>query len=102
MALRQLPYLLVLALTLCALPANAQDWTGKGRAQGVVKDDNGQPLAGVLIRMRQPGVPEDGAGPESTETSRPPGDSTPYSTQAFSLPYEAPHAQLPLSIDRSR
>lgn len=68
MARRQLPYLLALALLLCTVPVNAQDWTGKGRAQGLVKDDNGQPLAGVLIRMRQPGVPEDGAGPENTET----------------------------------
>ena len=64
-----LPGLLVLlALLATASPAAAQEWAGRGRARGEVKDDKGKPLAGASVYMRKgvdkidPASP--GSGPE--------------------------------------
>jgi hypothetical protein len=40
----------VLGAALCA-PASAQDWKGRGRAQGRVVDEAGEPIAGASVRL---------------------------------------------------
>ncbi len=40
----------VLCLAL-SIPAMAQDWKGRGRAQGLVKDEAGEPIEGAMIRL---------------------------------------------------
>lgn len=43
----------VLALVLAlAAPAAAQEWVGRGRVQGVVKNEAGQPIAGAKVTLR--------------------------------------------------
>jgi predicted negative regulator of RcsB-dependent stress response len=36
-----------------ALPLAAQDWKGHGRAQGIIKDEQGQPVAGAKVTLRR-------------------------------------------------
>ena len=43
---------LVLAC-LGVVPAQAQSWAGKGRLQGTVKDEQGQPVQGAVITLRK-------------------------------------------------
>lgn len=49
-----------------SLPVLAQEWAGRGRAQGVVKDENGQPLVGASVTLRMGEATE---GPESVVTN---------------------------------
>ncbi|MEZ5332988.1 MAG: tetratricopeptide repeat protein [Thermoanaerobaculia bacterium] len=60
---RLIPCALVLALV--AQPAAAQQWAGRGRAQGLVKDAEGNPLEGVKVTLTI-GDTEDGPEPVMT------------------------------------
>jgi tetratricopeptide (TPR) repeat protein len=51
--------LIALLLTVVATPVLAQGWAGRGRLQGTVKDENGEPIEGARITLIR-----DGAGPE--------------------------------------
>ncbi|HYU36150.1 MAG TPA: tetratricopeptide repeat protein [Thermoanaerobaculia bacterium] len=42
----------VVALLAAALPLSAQEWTGKGRLQGEVRDEQGKPIEGAKITLR--------------------------------------------------
>lgn len=53
---------------LVAAPLAAQDWAGRGRAQGVVKDEEGNPVEGAKITLHQPERPD--AGPEPVMTRK--------------------------------
>ena len=55
-----LPALLVLAVS---SPADAQEWAGRGRARGQVKDDQGKPVAGASIFLRMGVEKIDAANP---------------------------------------
>ncbi|HEX7200251.1 MAG TPA: tetratricopeptide repeat protein, partial [Dongiaceae bacterium] len=62
---------LVLACT-CAGSAAAQDWKGRGRAQGIVKDEQGKPVAGAKVTLR-PGkgrVEASSSGPPPLTTDK--------------------------------
>lgn len=50
------------AVLLAAAPLAAQEWSGRGRLQGSVKDEKGEPIAGAKIVLRKAGV--EGMGPE--------------------------------------
>lgn len=54
------PLLGALALALLALPALAQDWSGKGRLNGTVTDEAGKPLEGATIHLRHADIPDQG------------------------------------------
>ncbi|HKI84442.1 MAG TPA: tetratricopeptide repeat protein, partial [Candidatus Krumholzibacteria bacterium] len=56
------------ALVLIALPLTAQDWTGNGRMQGRVLDQEGNPIAGAEIVLHPPGSKE--AGPAALHTGK--------------------------------
>ncbi len=56
---------LALAAALC-LPVLAQEWAGRGRAQGVVKDEEGNPIEGVSVTLRMGDLPD---GPEAVATN---------------------------------
>jgi len=60
---------LLLILTLAVSPLSAQDWAGKGRAQGLVKDEAGNPVEGATITLK---FPADGpiGGPEPFLTKK--------------------------------
>jgi TolA-binding protein len=49
-AMKKLAWLCVIAL-ICVGAASAQDWKGKGRLQGIVTDEQGQPLEGVTVKL---------------------------------------------------
>lgn len=55
---------LVAAGTLAA-PLLAQDWAGRGRAQGSVNDPNGNPIVGAKVTLSLEGTPE---GPDPIAT----------------------------------
>ena len=59
--------LLLLLVLLPATPADAQDWAGRGRLQGSVKDEQGQPVMGAKVTLFQG---EPGRGPASFETNK--------------------------------
>ena len=59
---------LLLILAIAVSPLSAQDWAGKGRAQGLVKDDAGNPLAGATITLQFPADSPIG-GPEPLTTN---------------------------------
>ena len=42
---------LICALTLSVTPVSAQDWSGKGRLQGKVVDENGDPVEGTTVTL---------------------------------------------------
>lgn len=63
--LKIVPSILVLA-ALAAAPLGAQDWAGRGRAQGQVKDEEGNPVEGAKISLHRPESPD--AGPEPVLT----------------------------------
>ncbi|MEI6669623.1 MAG: tetratricopeptide repeat protein [Acidobacteriota bacterium] len=48
--------LLVVLLCITASAASAQSWRGMGRVAGKVTDEQGKPLAGVTIKLNQPGA----------------------------------------------
>jgi tetratricopeptide (TPR) repeat protein len=55
----------VLAFVALALvsPLLAQDWVGRGRLQGIVKDEQGKPLAGAKVTLRPGSTGVDAANP---------------------------------------
>lgn len=55
----------LLSVVALVVPAGAQDWTGRGRLEGTVKDPAGKPLAGATVSLNNP---ERGGGP-TTETN---------------------------------
>ena len=60
------PLLLVaLLLSVVATPVLAQGWAGRGRLQGTVKDENGEPIEGAKVTLTR-----DGAGPEPFFTNK--------------------------------
>jgi len=61
--------LLLALLVLAAAVASAQDWSGRGRAQGRVTDEEtGKPLEGVKITLQKDGV--EGQGPPTLTTDK--------------------------------
>lgn len=57
---------LLIAGTMTA-PLLAQDWAGRGRAQGSVKDPDGNPIAGAVVTLRPQGSD---IGPDPIETNK--------------------------------
>jgi len=57
--------LVALLLAVVASPALSQDWAGRGRLQGVVKDPDGQPIEGATITLTR-----GGEGPEPFLTNK--------------------------------
>jgi tetratricopeptide (TPR) repeat protein len=51
-----------------ALSASAQDWKGRGRVNGDVSDESGQPLAGASVTLRLEKAPEQ--GPPAIQTDK--------------------------------
>jgi tetratricopeptide (TPR) repeat protein len=47
------PVLLLILFVVAGVPAWGQSWAGKGRLQGVIKDEQGKPIEGALITLRQ-------------------------------------------------
>ncbi len=47
--MKRLAVFLMIGLLICGL-MNAQDWKGKGRVKGTVKDDSGNPVEGVRVK----------------------------------------------------
>ncbi len=43
--------LAVCLLLTVAIPSSAQDWAGRGRAHGTVKNEDGEPIAGATVKM---------------------------------------------------
>jgi tetratricopeptide (TPR) repeat protein len=62
-----LPVLFAL-LVLPALPATAQDWSGRGRVQGRVTTEDGKPIEGATVRLYFGGDTEE--GPEPVTSNR--------------------------------
>jgi len=61
--------LLAAAIVLATVaPASAQDWKGRGRVNGIVTDQEGNPVKGALVRMRMENNPD--SGPEDLTTDR--------------------------------
>lgn len=57
-----------LILAIAVAPLAAQDWAGKGRAQGLVKDEDGLPLEGATITLQFPAdLPIGGPEPLTTD-----------------------------------
>ncbi len=59
-------FLAALVIVAIAAPAAAQVWSGRGRATGTVKDENGKPVEGAKVQVYK-GVPESGPEPEFTD-----------------------------------
>src|SRR5688500_4345156 len=63
----------LLLLSVLAAPAAAQEWAGRGRVRGEVKDDKGKPIAGASIYDRRgvekidPANPGDGPEVRTTD-----------------------------------
>lgn len=64
---RKLSFVLVLAL-ITALPLAAQDWSGRGRVQGKVTNQDGNPLVGATVILHQAGSPD--RGPDALTTNK--------------------------------
>jgi hypothetical protein len=62
------PVLAALAVAALALPAAAQEWAGRGRLNGVITDEAGEPLAGATIRLRMDKIPD--SGPDDLTTDK--------------------------------
>jgi len=54
------------AVILVPAAGNAQDWAGKGRAQGVIKDEKGDPIEGARVTLRPLNAPDEGPEPVYT------------------------------------
>ena len=65
MRARSLPLLLAVVALLSAAALSGQDWRGKGRAEGHVKDADGQPIADAKVELAREG----GGGP-TTKTDK--------------------------------
>lgn len=57
-----------LLATLFALPVTAQDWSGKGRVNGVISDEAGKPIEGATVRLRHANIPD--SGPADLKTDK--------------------------------
>lgn len=57
----------VALLLTTALSASAQDWKGRGRVNGEIDDEAGQPIAGAAITLRLQSAPEQGPAPLKTD-----------------------------------
>ncbi|MGH7336810.1 MAG: carboxypeptidase-like regulatory domain-containing protein, partial [Myxococcota bacterium] len=51
-----------------AAPLAAQEWSGRGRLNGVVSDESGEPIAGAAIRLRHEKIPD--SGPDDMKTDK--------------------------------
>ncbi|MEM6701893.1 MAG: carboxypeptidase regulatory-like domain-containing protein [Acidobacteriota bacterium] len=51
-----------------ATAASAQDWKGRARVQGLVTDENGQPVVGATVTLRRGDA--DGPGPDALTTNK--------------------------------
>ena len=61
------PLAAALLAAFVALPAAAQDWSGKGRLNGLVTDEAGKPLEGATVRLRHEKIPDDGPADIKTD-----------------------------------
>ncbi len=68
MRYRILAPVVLFLLAVGTLPAGAQEWSGRGRLNGTVLDENGNGLADSKITLYLPGQPE--AGPEPFMTNK--------------------------------
>jgi Flp pilus assembly protein TadD len=59
----------ILLLVAAGAPALAQDWTGKGRLQGIVTDQAGKPVAGAKVTLGR-GQEGTGGGPAPLTTAQ--------------------------------
>ncbi|MGH2626810.1 MAG: carboxypeptidase-like regulatory domain-containing protein, partial [Anaerolineales bacterium] len=64
---RNILLLMTVLAAVVALPLSAQDWKGRGRLQGIVTNDQGQPLEGATVTVRRE---EKNDGPEPTKTDQ--------------------------------
>lgn len=60
-------WIFCLLLLLALAPAAAQDWAGKGRVRGTVKDEAGKPIQGASVTLRYDRAPD--TGPEAIQTN---------------------------------
>jgi tetratricopeptide (TPR) repeat protein len=67
MSHRRFAILALACLLAAAVPAAAQSWAGKGRLQGVVTDQQGNPIAGAKVTLKSPKDPEAGPPPLTTD-----------------------------------
>jgi Flp pilus assembly protein TadD len=67
---RFIPIFLCLVVVAAARPCHAQDWTGKGRLEGHVMDQDGKPIKGALVKVRVPGRPDDGPNAKTDAKGR--------------------------------
>ncbi|HWM91982.1 MAG TPA: tetratricopeptide repeat protein [Thermoanaerobaculia bacterium] len=71
---KNLVFPLLLIMLLAGLPAFAQEWAGRGRLHGEIKDDQGKPVEGATVWLRkgdQAIDPENpGEGPKSVTTNK--------------------------------
>ncbi|HEX5759511.1 MAG TPA: tetratricopeptide repeat protein [Thermoanaerobaculia bacterium] len=65
--LRNILVLIAVLASAVALPLSAQDWKGKGRVQGIVTNDQGQPVEGATVTVRREGKDD---GPEPVKTDK--------------------------------
>lgn len=63
-SLRVLPTIMLLLAIV--VPASAQDWAGRGRAHGIVKDESGNPVEGARVEVY---LRTQGNGPEPLMTN---------------------------------
>ena len=67
---RILVALLATLVVLATLPAAAQDWVGKGRLEGIVRDQDGKPIQGATVKLRLPDRPNEGPDLKSDAKGR--------------------------------
>ena len=60
-------WLAALLLAGLAVPSFAQDWTGRGRQNGSVIDEKGEPIVGATVKLWPQGAPETGPKPIATD-----------------------------------
>ena len=60
-------WIFCLLLLLALAPAAPQDWAGKGRVRGTVKDEAGKPIQGANVTLRYDRAPD--TGPEAIQTN---------------------------------
>lgn len=59
-------WILCLLVAVAFAPVAAQDWAGRGRVRGTVKDEAGKPIEGAKVTLRYDRAPE--TGPEAIQT----------------------------------
>jgi tetratricopeptide (TPR) repeat protein len=65
-------FFVIAALFVAALPLSAQSWAGRGRLQGEIRDEQGKPIEGAKITLRQGNDRVDPSkdGPKPVNTSK--------------------------------